>query len=448
VSIVHSEVGKSAGHLGRLLLLALSAAALACSLVCGTALAKAPLSEGGHLPRPAQPGVSDGASPQIVGGNPTDIGKYPWQAQLLISTSEGTFFCGGTLIHPYIVLTAAHCLADEVGNYKNIFEIEVLLGGTQLHSGESIYAFDYWANPGYAPAFHSTGRFRNDVGFVTLETPSLRPRLQLAGPDERALWTAGRPASITGWGHTEESGTLLSPVLKEALVPIVSDEICGRPEIDTTGFEPVTMVCAGDLAGGTSTCQGDSGGPLLSPIDGGGYRVAGIVSWGYGCARPNKPAVFSRVAADPLEAYVREAIPMIEKEDGIPAPYTGINVVGSGAKPPGCAVAEAGLLQANAAAVAAAALVKVRQSSAQRAAKSVKTSNRKLKTAQRAKRKAASKAGLRRAGKRLARAAGRLRNAKRLSKAANRRLAVALTGPGKAAAGVAAATANRTAVCG
>ena len=386
------------------------------------------------------------ATPRIVGGNPSDIGKYPWQAKLLIETEEGSFFCGGTLIHPFIVMTAAHCLRDESGFYQPIEYIEALMGGTGLYEGETIYAADYWANNDYDPIANFPQRFLNDVGFVVLDTPSLGPRLQLAGPDERALWTPGQLAFVTGWGDTSEGGSL-SPVLKEAQLPIVADETCVRPEIDTTRVDPLTMLCAGDLGGGPSICQGDSGGPLLSPIDGGGYRVVGITSWGFGCARPNKPSVFARVGADPLQAYVREMIPFIERENAIPAPYLGINVIGSGARRPGCGAAEAGVAQANAGALAAVALAKRRHVEAARTGRMAKARGKAMKATLRAKRRSQGKAS-RHAATRLLRARKRLAKAKRMDKGADRRLVEAIASSGQAGALLAAANTNRTTVCG
>ena len=385
---------------------------------------------------------------RIVGGNPTDNSKYPWQAQIFIETGEGTSFCGGTLIHPFIVITAAHCLIDETGEFKEIFEVEVWLGRTQIFgSGEPHSFYDLWANAGFNPLANYPQPNRNDVAFITLETGSPRPRPLLAGPTERALWTPGRAAMITGWGRTAEGGQL-SPVLKEAQVPIVADETCVRPEVDGSRVDPATMLCAGDLAGGTDTCQGDSGGPLLSPIDGGGYRLAGIVSWGFGCARPNRPGVYTRIAADPLETYVRESIVEIEREDEIPAPYRGINVIGSGARPPGCAAAEAGLAQAGAAATAAGALLKQQQDEASSAQRVVRLASQSLRAALRGKRRAVGKNASRRAAKRVSKASKRLTESKRSLKLASGRLLAANTGAGQAAAALTAATTNRTAVCG
>jgi secreted trypsin-like serine protease len=389
-----------------------------------------------------------GLDTRIVGGNTTENSKYPWQAELLIETEEGLSLCGGTLIHPFIVMTAAHCLLDVFGEFEPGIEVEVWLGRTSVFAGgEAIQAYNLWAPTAYNPFANFPQPNRNDVAFVTLERGSLRPRPLLAGPDERALWTPGRTAVITGWGTTAEEGEL-SPILKEAPVPIVADETCVRPEIDGSRVDPATMVCAGNLAGGTDTCQGDSGGPLLSPIDGGGYRLVGVTSWGFGCARPNKPGVYTRVAADPLESFVRKIVTTIEREDEIPLAYTGVNVIGSGARPPGCGVAEAELAQANAAAAAAAAAVTQRQGEVTSARKAVRQSGKALKAALRAKRSAVGRAASRHARKRVVTASRRLKNAKRRALRANQQLAAANTAAVAASATLPTVTAHRTAICG
>jgi len=378
-------------------------------------------------------GPAAGAAPQsrIVGGNATDSGKYPWQAQLRIKTPGGTSLCGGSLIHPSIVLTAAHCVADEFGEPELILQLQVWLGRTLISSGGELHLAEVAAiAPGYAPELNVPQEFRNDAALLLLESPSNTPLIQLAGPTERALWTPGRTAFVTGWGTTSFEGEL-SPVLKEAAVPIVADDVCAQPAINGIAFDAVTMVCAGDLAGGTDSCQGDSGGPLQSPIDGGGFRLSGIVSWGEGCALPNKPGVYTRIAADPLESFVSTKVAEIEQANGLPV----VNVIGSGARPPGCGAAEGELAAAAASAAAAEAVVARRLSRARSARRRLKAAKRKLRAA-------------RRSGRRTAAASRRARVATRRLKVAKRRRAKARAELATADATLATATANRTTICG
>jgi hypothetical protein len=79
---------------------------------------------------------------------------------------------------------------------------------------------------------------------------------------------------------------------------MIADSTCAG--VHAPVFDPALMVCAGDLAGGKGVCQGDSGGPLVVPIEGGAFRLVGDTSFGIGCARPNVPDVYGRLADDPM----------------------------------------------------------------------------------------------------------------------------------------------------
>ncbi len=91
-------------------------------------------------------------------------------------------------------------------------------------------------------------------------------------------------------------GGSLSDVLQEVEVPLVSNTACNAADV-LNGAVTANMLCAGLLdAGGLDSCQGDSGGPLVVPDGQDGWRLAGIVSWGIGCAQPQQPGVYTRVS--------------------------------------------------------------------------------------------------------------------------------------------------------
>jgi secreted trypsin-like serine protease len=386
--------------------------------------------------------------PRIVGGNDTTFDKYPWQ---VIITANGNQHCGGSLIHPMIILTAAHCLVDEnkkfyVGpDYGAVFK--AYTGRTQTSSGgEELQLSTHYVDiDAYNPA-----TMDNDWAYISLASPSSRTQIKVAGADERAIWKAGRNAAVTGYGNVSEGGDG-SPILKELTVPILDDSLCSGSGSYGVEFHAVVMLCAGYMEGGQDSCQGDSGGPLQAPIDGGGYRLAGIVSWGIGCARPNLPGIYSRIGEKSISDTIASNVKFIEKDENFPGVNSGVPVVGSGAKPPGCSAAIGASDSAAAAVVAAqqeadgaASNLKKRKAQRNKAAKKFKRAKKvkakvlKKRTAsKRAKKKAIR--NFKKAKKSKAKTQKKFKNAKNYSAATGSALAAAQSAAATAAAAADAA---------
>lgn len=385
--------------------------------------------------------------PRIVGGNDTTFDKYPWQ---VVITANGNQHCGGSLIHPMIVLTAAHCLVDK----DKVFYVDAphnavfkaYTGRTQTGSGGEELQLSYLYYPNsYNPSTHD-----NDWGYISLASPSSRTQIKVAGADERAIWKAGRSAVVTGYGRVVEGGSG-SPMLKELTVPILDDSLCSGPGSYGVDFHAVAMVCAGYMEGGQDSCQGDSGGPLQAPIDGGGYRLVGIVSWGIGCARPNLPGVYTRIGEKSISDNIASVVKQIEIAESFPGVNSGVPVVGSGAKPPGCSAAIGASDSAAAAVIAAqqkadgaAGNLKKRKAQRNKAAKKFKRAKtimvrvlKKRTASRRAKKKAI--ANFKKAKKSKARTQKKFKNARKYSAATGSALAAAQSAAATAAAAAGAA---------
>jgi hypothetical protein len=303
----------------------------------------AEVSEGVYLASPSEDAASETAQPKtktraprpegrIVGGTDTTIEQWPWQTAIAwrqaVAPGQDGFqrqFCGGSLVAPTIVVTAAHCIYDNPGpgfgadTFYSVFTGRTVLSSSagQEIEFENYYVFtDGGGNPLYDPNTNAW-----DVVFVELAASSVSPTIQIAGADEAAVWAAGRTAYATGWGATSEGGP--SPDgLRAVEIGMLADSTCASAY--GGGYDASVMACAGVLAGGRDTCQGDSGGPLVVPIAGGGFRLVGDTSFGTGCARPNVPGVYGRLAADPIRTALQNGVQTI----------AGVNIVGSGAQPP------------------------------------------------------------------------------------------------------------------
>ncbi len=234
----------------------------------------------------------------IVGGQLASPGEYPAQSFLEIDFGGGVgWFCGGTLVAPTKILTAAHCVTDGDGDDEVDPEtVTAFLGETDRENFTASHEYgvsDVDAHDGF-----DGFTFEDDVAILTLSrTATLQP-LRVVGADETSLWAPGVTATIAGWGTTSFGGEDSLDLL-EAQVPLVSDTSCADAYDEF--FFPNTMVCAYD--GVHDTCQGDSGGPLMVP-DGDDFVLAGITSWGEGCAFEDRPGVYTRIGAPALNAWI------------------------------------------------------------------------------------------------------------------------------------------------
>ncbi|KAB0404656.1 hypothetical protein E2I00_017569 [Balaenoptera physalus] len=220
---------------------------------------------------------------RVVGGCVAIPHSWPWQVSLRKRFPSRNHFCGGTLISPEWVLTAAHCLDSFSGpaSYK------VVLGAHQETAVE-----DSVQEIQVAKLF--PGPTRADIALLKLSSPAIITEKVIPAclPSPNYVVADRTVCYITGWGETQ--GTYGAGLLKEARLPVIENKVCNRYEYLNERVRP-TELCAGHLAGGADSCQGDSGGPLVC-FEKDKYILQGVTSWGLGCARPNKPGVYVRVS--------------------------------------------------------------------------------------------------------------------------------------------------------
>lgn len=227
---------------------------------------------------------------RIVGGQDAEAGEFPWQVSLHVKGSSHV--CGASIISPRWLVTAAHCVQDDGRTrFSQPGTWEAYLG---LHMQRNIGTMVAKRNlkkiiphPNYNDV-----TFDNDIALMELDSPvTYSDYIQpICLPAPQHEFPAGSTVWITGWGATREGGFAAS-VLQKAQVRVINSSVCN----DLMGGQITSrMTCAGVLSGGVDACQGDSGGPLSSP-SGNRMFLAGVVSWGDGCARRNKPGIYTTV---------------------------------------------------------------------------------------------------------------------------------------------------------
>jgi secreted trypsin-like serine protease len=241
----------------------------------------------------APPAAADSV---VVGGQPAKISDAPWAVALSSRDRFGGTragqFCGGVVVAPTQVLTAAHCLGRDVlgGEPSEVTDLKVIAGRSALRGegGQEVRITSTWISPDYDPRTNA-----NDLAVLTLATALPQTSvIRAARPGDEAE-APGTEADVYGWGDTTGNGTYAS-VLRSARVEVLPDTSCKRayPGFFGAAYRADTMLCAGDPRGGKDACQGDSGGPLVA-----GGRLIGLVSWGSGCGQAGNPGVYTRVSA-------------------------------------------------------------------------------------------------------------------------------------------------------
>uniref|UniRef100_A0AAJ7T1S9 Chymotrypsin B-like n=1 Tax=Petromyzon marinus TaxID=7757 RepID=A0AAJ7T1S9_PETMA len=218
---------------------------------------------------------------RVINGEEAVPGSWPWQVSL--QYEDGFHFCGGSIIDPYWVITAAHCdfkpanhriIVGEHDKSSNVENIQIL-----------------YVEKAITHPLYDANTINNDILLLKLKEPAFFGDTvsPICLPRATDTFSPGTHAAVTGWGVTRWNANYGSSTLQQTVLPLISTEDC-KKWWGSYIMDP--MICAG--ANGHSTCMGDSGGPLTVQKDG-MWVLAGLTSWGNSRCDTSVPVVYTRV---------------------------------------------------------------------------------------------------------------------------------------------------------
>ncbi|XP_071374328.1 ovochymase-1 [Centroberyx affinis] len=220
---------------------------------------------------------------RIIGGQEAWAHSWPWQVSLRFATMPA---CGGAIIAPLWVVTAAHCFR----RYNKASFWTVLAGKHDLDNPHELGQQLVGVSRVVCHQGYNSKTKDSDVALLKLQAPLIYN--QYVRPID--IWMMPlmnfKKCTITGWGSTRENGPRVNR-LQEVNVTTLPSDMCNQYY---RGRVRSSMFCAGEPGGGADACQGDSGGPL-SCFTGIRYELAGLVSWGVGCGRSRRPGVYTKL---------------------------------------------------------------------------------------------------------------------------------------------------------
>jgi trypsin len=250
-------------------------------------------------------------STRIIGGTQVPDNAYPFMAALLAKgpgSARDRQFCGGSLISPDVVMTAAHCVEGMKPKDLQVVVGRTVLSNSQQGQVRSVRKPTSSDDPGGIVVHprYLKGEFAYDMALVELTKPvnGIVP-VKRPTPGTDALLRPGAKATVIGWGNTmnPEWGYRPADRLRAVKVPLLSHDEC---KVSYDSYDAKVNICAG--VEGKDSCQGDSGGPIFRPVPGRKAPIQiGIVSYGEGCAAQGAPGVYTSLSSAKLWDTLEES---------------------------------------------------------------------------------------------------------------------------------------------
>lgn len=252
-------------------------------------------------------------------GNESEFGEFPWTVAIL-NVADSSAVCAGSLIHPSVVLTGAHCLAK-----LRPLEIKIRAGEWDTQTTKERLPFQERNADRFLlhPKFNAQS-LANDVALIFLKEPVvLADNVNtVCLPTADNTFNGAKGCFGTGWGKLNfGKADRYAVIMKKVELDTVEFATCQR-QFQKTRLGPKfklhsTFLCAGGVQG-RDTCKGDGGGPLVCPSQAAGrYLQAGIVAWGIGCGEKDVPAAYGHVAK--FRSWIDQSVQAAGLET---APYT------------------------------------------------------------------------------------------------------------------------------
>ncbi|XP_072353143.1 granzyme K-like [Scyliorhinus torazame] len=222
---------------------------------------------------------------EIIGGQNVRPHSKPYMASIQLHKRH---VCGGVLIKPGWVLTAAHC--NRKFKQQNI---TVVVGTDSLSRDKDKSAQRLAVKQKIPHLRFDSKTFENDIMLLQLQSEAKLNKFVkvLPLPKNGLDVEGGTICTVVGWGRTNVNTNRLSDNLKEVNVTIINRRKCNsQMYYNNNPVITTNMLCAGDRKGGRDACQGDSGGPLICE-----NKLQGIVSFGKKCGLPDKPGIYTRI---------------------------------------------------------------------------------------------------------------------------------------------------------